>query len=310
MGFRGFVVSDWMAINQLDRDYYTCVVKTINAGLDMIMVPYDYKLFITTLTQAAEKGDVSITRIDDAVRRILRAKFWLGLFEKPVTDESLLKLVGAPEHRAVAREAVRKSLVLLKNDALLPLPKNAAKILVGGRGADNIGMQCGGWSIDWLGSHGPIAPGDSILDGIRQTVSQTTEILHDETGEFDMKAEIGIAVVGEDPYAEGFGDNGHLTLTEGDITAINRMREQCEKLVVILLSGRPLLIADQLAQSDAFVAAWLPGTEGQGVADVLFGDYPFTGKLSYSWPRSIEQVPLKALKAHNDGPLFPFGYSL
>lgn len=311
-GFQGFTVSDWMGISQLDRDYLTSVITAINAGIDMVMVPYDYKTFIATLTQAVESGAVTVERIDDAVRRILRVKAWLGLFETPFGDETLLSAVGSAEHREVAREAVRKSVVLLKNEAgLLPLPKSA-RVRVAGRGADNIGMQCGGWTISWQGDHGAITEGTTILEGIRQTVGEAAQVSYDAEGTFakDETAAIGIVVVGESPYAEGMGDNGDLRLTDEDAAVIKRMREGCDKLIVILLSGRPLLINEALAQSDAFIAAWLPGSEGQGVADVLFGDHPFTGKLPFSWLRSIDQVPLTALKQHPDGPLFPLGYGL
>lgn len=308
-GFEGFLVSDWMAINQIDRDYYTCVVTSINAGLDMVMVPFDYKLFINTLTAAVEKGDVSIQRIDDAVRRILRAKQWLGVFEQPFPDAALLNDVGSDEHRAVAREAVRKSVTLLRNEKdTLPLAKDTPSIFVAGRGADNIGLQCGGWSIVWLGGDGAITEGTTLLEGFKQA---SQNIRYDAAGDFgDARAETGIVVVAEPPYAEGMGDNDQLTLSEEDIATLKRVRPQVDKLALVILSGRPLLIADQLDLCDAVIAAWLPGTEGAGVADVLFGDHPFTGRLSYSWPRSKNQIPLSALKADSEPPLFPFGYGL
>ncbi len=310
LGFNGFLISDWMAISQIDEDYYTSVVTAINAGLDMVMVPFDYKAFISTLTRAVEQGDVSMTRIDDAVQRILRAKFWLGMFDYPFGRDDLLPEVGSAAHREVAREAVRKSAVLLKNEGVLPLAKDT-RLLVAGSGADNLGKQCGGWSIDWQGAQGEITQGTTILEGIRQTIGGA-QVSYNENGVFadDERAAVGVVVVGEAPYAEGLGDNGTLTLPAEDIAVIERMRQRVKKLVVILLSGRPLLIANPLALSDAFVAAWLPGTEGQGVADVLFGDTPFVGRLSFSFPRSIEQVPLPALKQHPDGAMFPFGYGL
>lgn len=311
-GFEGFLVSDWMAVSQINRDFNISVVTAINAGLDMVMVPFDYKLFISTLTAAVESGAVSMSRIDDAVRRILRVKSWLGMFESPFGREDLLPEIGSAAHRQVAREAVRKSLVLLKNDNnLLPLAKNEL-ILVAGRGAEDIGMQCGGWSISWQGDHGATTIGTSILNGIRKTLQDEAEIAYDPNGEFAgaERAPIGIAVIGESPYAEGMGDNGLLTLSAEDMAVIGRMRQRCAKLVVVLLSGRPLILGDALEQADAFVAAWLPGTEGQGIADVLFGDYPFSGKLSFWWPRSLDQVPVTALKASSEPPLFPLGYGL
>ncbi|MBC7870239.1 MAG: glycoside hydrolase family 3 C-terminal domain-containing protein [Chitinophagaceae bacterium] len=313
-GFNGFVISDWQAVSQINVSYMTSVVTAINAGLDMVMVPFDYKQFITTLTEAVQAGDVSMERIDDAVRRILRVKAWVGLFEQPFGREDLLASVGSDEHRQVAREAVRKSLVLLKNEGkTLPLPKNA-HILVAGQGADDLGMQCGGWSIGWQGGRGAITVGTTILEGIHEAVQPEGQVRYDVEGLFkdsgeSEKAPLGIAVVGETPYAEGMGDNGSLYLSAEDQAMIARMRERCQKLIVILLSGRPLVITDTLEQVDAFIAGWLPGTEGQGIADVLFGDYPFTGKLSFSFPHSMNQVPLKALKEQTDGALFPLGYS-
>lgn len=314
LGFDGFLASDWMAIDQLDPDYYTCVVTSINAGLDMIMVPFDYRRFIATLTRAVEKGDVSLERIDDAVGRILRVKFALGLFENPFGDESLLALVGSDEHRQVAREAVCQSLVLLKNDAqTLPLSKETPLILVAGQAADDIGLQCGGWTIEWQGKAGDITPGTTLLAALKKTVSESTTIRYNAAGEFgqdDRKAEVGLVVLSEAPYAEGEGDRADLTLPPADMALIEQVKPHCNKLVVILFSGRPLIISEQVRQCDAFIAAWLPGTEGQGMADVLFGDNPFTGKLAYTWPRSMAQVPLKALLEGGDEPLFPFGYGL
>lgn len=311
MGFNGFVISDWMAVSQLDRDYLTSVSMSVNAGMDMVMVPYDFKAFISTLTQAVETGLVSIERIDDAVRRILRVKAWLGMFDSPFGDPALLAQVGSEDHRAIAREAAAKSQVLLKNDGnVLPLSKSE-RVLVAGRGADNLGMQCGGWSITWQGGDGAITEGTSILEAIRQTVNDPAQVIYNVEGEFEgEKAAVGVVIVGETPYAEGVGDRPMLQLLPQDKAVIEKVRAQCEKLVVILLSGRPLVITDQLDQMDALVAAWLPGTEGQGVADVLFGDVPFTGKLSFSWIRSMDQVPLSALKADEAGALFPFGYGI
>ena len=309
LDFTGFLVSDWLAVNQLDPDYYTAAVTAINAGLDMIMVPLEYQRFISTLTRAVERGDVSIDRIDDAVSRILKVKFELGVFEQPFADESLLARVGSAEHRTVAREAVRQSLVLLKNnDSTLPLPKNVSRLLVAGQAADDIGLQCGGWTIEWQGQPGPITRGTTLLDAIKHTMSETSLLHYDADGNFSPyigPAEVGLVVLSEPPYAEGEGDRADLHLSAADITLIERVRPRCRKLVVILYSGRPLIITDQLARCDAFVAAWLPGTEGQGIADVLIGDYPFTGRLPYTWPRSMAQVPQVAM---DDTPLFPFGY--
>lgn len=311
-GFEGFLISDWMAVSMINRDYYTSVVTSINAGLDMVMVPFDYKLFINTLTAAVERGEVSMERIDDAVRRILRVKAWLGMFEAPFGREDLIPEMGSDAHRAVAREAVRKSLVLLKNDDnLLPLAKNEL-VLIAGKAAEDIGMQCGGWSISWQGDHGAITAGTSVLTGIHKTLEDEAELAYDPNGEFAgaERAPIGIVFIGESPYSEGMGDNAEVSVSTEDLALIGRMRQRCTKLVVVLISGRPLILGDALTMADAFVAAWLPGTEGQGISDVLFGDYPFTGKLSFWWPRSTDQVPVTALKASSEPPLFPLGYGL
>lgn len=308
-GFQGFVISDWMAVSQIDPSYSTSVITSINAGMDMVMVPFDYKTFISTLTAAVENGDVPIERIDDAVRRILRVKAWLGMFENPFGREDLLPEVGSAEHRQVAREAVRKSLVLLKNENnTLPLSKDVP-VLLAGQGAHDIGMLCGGWSIDWQGGRGMTTIGTSALDAVRKA---GVEVVVSPDGVFEAGdlAPVGLVFVGESPYAEGMGDSNNLHLSPEDIAVIDRMRAHCEKLVVVLISGRPLVITDVLPKADAFVAAWLPGSEADGLADVFFGDYPFTGKLSFSFPRSMEQVPLKALKQHPDEPLFPIGYGL
>lgn len=308
-GFEGFVISDWMAVSQIDRDYSTSVITSINAGMDMVMVPYDYKQFISTLTAAVESGDIPMERIDDAVRRILRVKAWLGMFEQPFGREDLLPEFGSAAHRLVAREAVRKSLVLLKNDdALLPLSKDTP-VLVAGRGANDIGMLCGGWSIDWQGGRGATTIGKSLIESLHQGGIEFQYTPDGVLANSDP-VPVGIVFVGEAPYAEGLGDNGNLHLSAEDIAVIDNMRASCQKLVVVLISGRPLVITDVLPKADAFIAAWLPGTESDGISDVIFGDYPFTGKLSFAFPRSMDQVPYAALKADPAGPLFPVGYGL
>jgi beta-glucosidase len=316
LGFDGFIVSDWAGIDQISPDdYYNAVVVATNAGIDMNMVPYDYVRYIETLTEAVENGDVSEERIDDAVRSILRVKFALGLFEQPFSDPSLLASVGSDEHRAVAREAVSKSLVLLKNDGgALPLAKDAPMILVAGA-AGNIGTQSGGWTIEWQGKVGDITPGTTILEGVQVAVSSDTEVIFDPFARFDdvpagTMEPTCIAVVGETPYAEGIGDSPDLALSEKDLGITTRLRERCETLIVVLISGRPLIITEQIATWDAVVAAWLPGTEGGGVTDVLFGDQPFTGKLPFTWPRSIDQLPFDFEALPPGNVLFPFGYGL
>ncbi len=315
LGFKGFIISDWGAIDQVDSDYYTAVVTAINAGIDMNMVPADYMTFINVMKQAVEKKDISEDRIDDAVRRILRAKFALGLFEHPYPDPTFIKTVRSDAHIAVARQAVQELLVLLKNDNnALPVDKNTPKIYVAGQGADDIGMMCGGWTISWQGQTGSIDIGTTILNGIKATVAAGTTVEYNKNGNFTDNANVGIVVVGEIPYAEGLGDKADLSLSETDVETINNLRSHVDKLVVVIISGRPLIITDQLATADAWVAAWLPGTEGEGVSDVLFGDHPFVGKLPYTWPRSNSQLPINennsSGKTGCDAPLFPFGYGL
>jgi len=321
LGFTGFVVSDWGGVDQVDSNYDEAVVASINAGIDMNMVPYDAERFINSLTAAVESGAVSQERIDDAVRRILTVKFELGLFERGLPDESLLDQVGSDEHRALARDAVRQSLVLLQNeDGALPLDKEAPVIFVAGEAADDIGMQLGGWSISWQGMPGDITEGTTILEAIEEVAAG--EVYFNRFGRYErivddagnpIVADVGIVVLAERPYAEGEGDRADLALSQPEIDLVARVRDQSEKVVVILMSGRPLLIESVLANSDAFVAAWLPGTEAQGIADALFGDYEFTGRLPYTWPRTMEQVTVDKSALSDSGceaPLFPYGYGL
>jgi len=315
LGFKGFVVSDWGGIEQIGTDYYTAVVSAINAGIDMSMVPVDYVPFIDTMRLAVEKGDISEERINDAVRRILLVKYELGLFDHPYPDSDQVEQVGSEEHRALAHQAVRESLVLLKNDnAALPIGKDTRLIYVAGQGANDIRMQCGGWTSGDLEDSGDIQPGTTLLEGIQSVVSNGTMVEYNAAGMFDGMAEVGIVVVGEQPYAEGMGDAQDLRLTSTDIQTIANLRRHSRKLVVIILSGRPMIITGQYQSADAWVAAWLPGTEGAGVADVLFGDFPFTGKLPYTWPRSNHQLPINKNNSTNltgcAAPLFPFGYGL
>lgn len=320
LGFDGFVVSDWQAIDQLPGDYYGDVVTAINAGIDMVMVPYDYRTFIATLTRAVEQGDVPLARIDDAVSRILRVKFEQGLFEQPLAAAPEDDASAAAEHRALARTAVQRSLVLLKNDDALPLSAAADLILVAGAAADDIGRQAGGWTITWQGSSGAITPGSTILEGIRANAGPATRVEYDRAGRFDqvvdaagapLPAAVCVGVVGEDPYAEGVGDRRTLALAASERNMLARLQERCTRLVVVLVSGRPLVISAELPDWDALVAAWLPGSEGGAVADVLFGAVPFVGTLPYSWPASDDHLPVNINRDPQPGePLFPFGYGI
>ena len=309
LGFQGFLVSDWGAIDQLPGNYADQIQTAINAGLDMVMVPGRYREFTATLRSLVASGRVPQSRIDDAVARILRQKVRLGLFERPMADRSRAGDVGGAAHRAVARDAVRQSLVLLKNQGrTLPIPKTAVRIHVAGRSMDDIGNQCGGWTISWQGTSGAITPGTTILQAIRST-SPTTTVTTSLDGSGAAGADVAVVVVGEAPYAEGLGDRSDLALGADDVAVVERVKRAGVPTVVVLVSGRPLIIDRALALSDAFLAAWLPGTEGQGVADVLFGDFSPSGKLSHSWPRSMSQVPINVGDPSYD-PLFPYGYGL
>ncbi len=315
--FQGFVVGDWNGIDQLSQNYKYAVEQSINAGLDMAMITTprgsfnSYDKFISTLKELVNEKAVSIKRIDDAVRRILNVKYELGLFENKYADKNLLAEVGSKEHREVAREAVRQSLVLLKNEKnLLPLSKTAKKVVVTGKGADDIGIQCGSWTIDWQGKSGKvISGGTTILAAIKNTVSKETKVSYSLDGSGADSGDVAVVVVGELPYAEMFGDREDLTLAADDQALVQNLTAKGVQVVVVLLSGRPMIITPVLEKSSAFVAAWLPGTEGQGVADVLFGDYAPTGKLPHSWPKSMKQIPINVGDKEYD-PLFPFGFGL
>jgi len=314
MGFEGFLISDYNAIAQIDPDFKKSIESSINAGMDMAMEPNSYQRFIALLTELVNEGRVPISRIDDAVTRILRVKFAMGLMNQnrsPLADRGLHRTFGSTNHRAVARECVRQSLILLKNERqTLPLSKKLARIHVAGKSADDIGNQCGGWTIDWQGRSGPVTSGGTtILSAIKKAVSPGTSVTFSADGAGASGATIAIAVIGETPYAEGRGDREYLSLSPEDVGVISNLKSAGIPIVVVLLSGRPLMVNDALAQCHAFVAAWLPGTEGRGVTDVLFGDYKPTGKLSCSWPRTMEQIPINSGDSNYD-PLFPYGYGL
>lgn len=309
MGFDGFVISDWAAIDQIPGDYASDVRTSVNAGLDMIMVPYAYKDFRTTLIDEVKAGRISESRVNDAVSRILTQKFKLGLFEKPYADTSGAAAIGSPAHRAVAREAAAESQVLLKNSAgVLPL-KKSQKVYVAGSNADDIGNQTGGWTVTWQGASGPVTQGTTILEGMRRAGGDVTysKDASAPTSGYD----VGVVVVGETPYAEGVGDVGNgndLELTAADEAAVDKVCAAM-KCAVLIVSGRPQLIGDRLAGIDALVASWLPGTEGDGVADVLYGTRAFTGQLPVTWPKSESQLPINVGDTSYD-PQFPYGWGL
>lgn len=332
--FQGFVISDWRAIRQLPGTYRDQVKASVLAGVDMFMEPIQapnnptgWDEFIPTLTDLVADGEVPQSRIDDAVSRILRAKFELGLFEDPFTDRRNIDEIGSREHRAVARQAVAESQVLLRNERrTLPLSKRD-DVYVAGSNADNIGNQAGGWTLTWQGGSANVIPGDTILDGIEDASRGDVTFSQDASAPVPADAE-GIVVVGETPYAEGFGDvrgpewawdpadagtprqQQTMRLSAADTEAIETVCAAAASCTVLVVSGRPLEIpADLLAQTDALVASWLPGSEGDGVADVLFGREPFTGRLPVTWPRTVAQEPINVGDADYD-PLFPYGFGL
>ncbi len=339
LGFRGFVVSDWNGVDALAGDYADAVAMAVNAGIDMVMVPERWKAFIAALRERVEGGEVPVGRIDDAVGRILGVKFACGLFERGRGGGRRRATgggFGCVEHREVAREAVRKSLVLLKNEGgVLPLDKGA-RILVTGRGAHDRGRLCGGFTVEWQGVSGNdrIVGGTSVWEGIRVVAPGAVlgevegggggvDGVREEGRDFDA----AVVVIGERPYAEGLGDirepspvrpgTNHLpagagvlepygdtrelaALHPGDLRAIRGLNERGIPVVAVLVSGRPLVVDEELAASAAFVAAWLPGSEGGGVAEVLFGDFGFVGRLPVGWPGGVG----------GGGGVFPVGYGL
>ncbi len=312
-GFDGLVVSDWEAIHQIPGDWATQVRTGVNAGTDLFMEPFSYQSFETTLTAEVNVGRVPMSRIDDAVSRILAVKFRLGLFEHPYTDRRFLHTVGSSAHRALARRAVAESQVLLKNaGGALPLT-GRERIYVAGSNADDIGNQAGGWTVTWQGQSGPVIPGTTILDGIRQVAPQARVTYSADASAPTTGNDVGIVVVGETPYAEGVGDvgnNGHsLELSAADRAAVDRVCGAISTCVVLVVAGRPLVVTGQLGEIDALVASWLPGSEGEGVADVLFGERPFTGRLPQTWPVSQDQEPINVGDADYH-PLFPFGWGI
>jgi beta-glucosidase len=314
LGFEGFLISDYAAIDALPGDYRHKIAMSINAGMDMVMVPQRYQEFIAGLLEDARDGSVPMARIDDSVRRILRVKLAMGLMDKnhsQLADRTLWKQFGSPEHRAVARDAVRQSLVLLKNEhGVLPLAKSAKRIQVGGKSGDDLGNQCGGWTITWQGSSDNVTPGGTtVLQAIRKAVSKDTQVTFAADGHGAEGADVGVVVIGEKPYAEMNGDRRDLHLAPEDVAAVENMKAAGIPVVVVLLSGRPMILDSVIDKADAIVAAWLPGTEGDGVADVLFGDYKPTGKLSFSWPRTMAQIGVHKGDAGYD-PLFQYGYGL
>jgi beta-glucosidase len=312
LGFAGFVVSDWAGIKQLpDATYAAQVAHAVNAGIDMIMVPDKYVDTINAIVADVTGGTIPQARVDDAVTRILNAKFALGVFDHPFTDRSYTAQVGSAAHRDVARQAVRESLTLLKNDnKALPLSRTGTyKIVVGGKSADDLGNQTGGWSISWQGASGTHTTGTTFWQALQQATTGTAITLQNvgTRTKGNYKGDVGIWVGGESPYAEGQGDSSTLAFGRDNSSQLGDLCARVTTCIALLYSGRPLVIADQLPKVDAFVAAWLPGTEATGITDVLFGS-GFTGKLPVSWPKAVTDEPINS----GDGkvPLFPLGYGI
>lgn len=314
MNFDGIVVSDWKGYSRFGKN------DIVNAGIDIIMaVDGDLDDFQTGVKRGVETDTIPMSRIDDAVKRILRQKFRLGLFENPFPDSTLVAKIGIPAHRDVAKQAVRESLVLLKNEnKVLPLSKGTNKIVVVGEHANSTGLQSGGWTINWQGTKENYKGATTILEGIKKH-SKGDVVYDKDATQNHFDADIAIIVVGETPYAEFFGDIGHesntrkLILTEEHQKYINTYADKGIKTVVVLVSGRPLVVTDQIEKSDAFIAAWLLGSEGDGVAEVLFGDFNFSGKLPHSWPASMEDYNEKYgpnFWNNSIQPLYPFGFGL
>ena len=304
LGFKGVVVTDWEGIETSGLT----LKQGLEAGIDIFMFAKSWRTSMPGIIALVENGEVPESRIDDAVARILRMKIKLGLFSRPLSATACASSVGSQEHRDLARQAVRESLVLLKNDhGVLPLSKQT-KVVVVGSHANNIAYQCGGWTKKWQGAHTdlfdhparPVDGATSIIDGIRNVIGNEKVIDAGSTG-FNSEAGVAIVVVGETPYAESFGDKeaADLVLSAEHRELIRTYHEAGIQVITVLISGRPLLVNDQLDQSAAFVAAWLPGSEAQGIAEVLFGDYGFSGKLGFSWPRNAKQIPI-----HVDDPVY------
>jgi beta-glucosidase-like glycosyl hydrolase len=312
LGFDGFVISDWQGVDQVSEDYAEAVRTSINAGVDMVMVPFEYRRFIDTLLAEVDSGGVSEERIDDAVSRILTQKFALGLFEQPLADTAGAADIGSAAHREVARQAAAASQTLLRNDAdLLPLAGDES-IYLAGSGADSLGRQLGGWTASWQGTVEAVTEGTTIRAGIEAVAPDASITYSENASEPIGDADVGIVVVAEDPYAEGIGDAGagehDMRVSDADAAAIDTV---CAAVacVVIVVSGRPIELTSHLAQVDALVAAWLPGSEGAGVADPLFGETPYGGRLPVTWPRANDQEPMNVGDPSYD-PLYPFGFGL
>jgi beta-glucosidase len=317
MGFDGFIMGDWNAHGQIPGCTNADCAPAFNAGLDIFNAPQDWKALYLNLVREVKDGTIPKARLDDAVRRILRVKMRMGVFDEPAPNKrpNTYRPIGTTLHRAVARQAVRESLVLLKNDGVLPIKANAI-VLIAGDGSDNVAMQAGGWTLSWQGAdNGPNDfPGaTSIYGGLKAQIDAGGgQALLSPDGTSAHKADVAIVVFGETPYAEFMGDQRDVALHHDNVESlelIRKLKAQGVPVVAVMLSGRPLYVNPQINAADAFVEAWLPGSEGEGVADVLTGKYDFTGKLSFSWPKDPDQTPLNVGDATYD-PQFAYGFGL
>jgi beta-glucosidase len=318
LGFGGFIASDFNGCYQLGLSNHDGLGACLNAGVDTFML-YDFTpaaptiltSTLATLRAVVMDGTVPQARIDDAVRRIVAVKCEMGLFEASgLVDRTLTAAVGAGAHRALARQAVRESLVVLKNDGnVLPLAKTAAGVALAGNSADNTGNQSGGWTITWQGLTGNTVPGATSVRAALAGVIGADHVAYSVDGSNVQGATVGVAVIGETPYAEGMGDRTDLTIPAAQAAVVAALKQAGLPTVVVLIAGRPMILDPILPYADAIVMAWLPGSEGAGITDVLFGDAHPTGKLPHSWPRSMDQIPINQGDAVYD-PLYPYGFGL
>lgn len=304
LGFDGFVVSDWLAIEQLEGTYEDQVAATVNAGVDMGMEPGHEKTFPAALKTLVGSGRIAQSRIDDAVRRILRVKFRAGRMDAPARRRTWDGQLGGAGHRAIAREAVRKSVVVLKNDGgVLPLPKSGRSIVVSGAGADDAGIQCGGWTLSWMGRPGAVPGATTIFQGMQSIGGASVKKGTPASGD------VAVVFANELPYAEMQGDDLDLSVDPSVLTSAKAAKAAGAKVVLVMVAGRPMILGELATVADAIVMTWLPGSEGAGVADVLFGDFAPTGKLPCSWPRAMTQIPINVGDSNYD-PLFAYGFGL
>ena len=316
MGFGGFVVTDYNGCFNIGMSDPQGLAACMNAGADMFMLQRDNVLqptsasVLSALRDLVNGGTIPLSRLDDAVRRIVAVKCEMGLFDtNGVIDRALTSQVGSATHRMVARRAVQKSLVVLKNDGgVLPLAKATANVALAGNTADNTGNMCGGWTITWQGQNASPVPGAT---SVRQAMEAAIagRVTYSANGSTRGSANVGVAVIGESPYSEGVGDRSDLTIPSDQVAVVRTLKEAGLRTVVVLVAGRPMILEPLMQYADAIVMAWLPGSEGAGVTDVLFGDVRPSGKLPFTWPRTMAQIPINQGDATYD-PLYPYGHGV